>query len=46
MVMSLRDLEQSHADLSRIPSLEPNRLVAFINHVAGSLVQVWIRSFV
>ena len=40
--MTLRDLEQSHANLSRVPPLDPNRLIGFINHFAASLVQVTI----
>lgn len=38
--MSIRGLAYSHVDLSKIPPLEPNRLVGFINHFASSLVQV------
>lgn len=38
--MSIQHLEQSHVDLSKIPPLESNRLIGFVNHFALNIVQV------
>ena len=38
--MSIRQLEQSHTDLSKIPPLETNRLIGFVNNFAYNLITV------
>lgn len=37
---SFKTIEQSHYDLTKVPSLELNRLTGFFNHLAMVLVDV------